>query len=121
MELGKMDTSRKNEPTYLAWSIFNTFCCCFPLGVAAIIYSCRADTANSLGDAGKAQDSSRVAKNLNIAAVVLGLIGLIMLIVMVYLDIQGCESNGKIFLYLNVYSISVLTLLETKHDKLYSL
>jgi len=28
---------------------------------------------------------------------------------------------GKIFLYLNVYSISVLTLLETKHDKLYSL
>ncbi|KAF4113555.1 proline rich transmembrane protein 1B-like [Onychostoma macrolepis] len=82
MELGKMDTSRRNEPTYLAWSIFNTFCCCLPLGIAAIIYSCRADNANSLGDAGKAQESSRIAKNLNIASLVFGLIGLIMVIVM---------------------------------------
>ncbi|XDV19926.1 hypothetical protein PO909_025321 [Leuciscus waleckii] len=86
MELGKMDKSRRNEPTYLAWSIFNTFCCCLPLGVAAIIYSCRADNANTLGDAGKAQDSSRKAKNLNIASLVLGLIGLIMLIVMLVIQ-----------------------------------
>uniref|UniRef100_A0A9J8BTC1 Uncharacterized protein n=1 Tax=Cyprinus carpio carpio TaxID=630221 RepID=A0A9J8BTC1_CYPCA len=82
MELGKMHTSRRNEPTYLAWSIFNTFCCCLPLGVVAIIYSCRVDHANSFGDPGRAQESSRIAKNLNIASLVLGLIGLIMVIVM---------------------------------------
>uniref|UniRef100_A0A671SH03 Uncharacterized protein n=1 Tax=Sinocyclocheilus anshuiensis TaxID=1608454 RepID=A0A671SH03_9TELE len=82
MELGKMDTSHRDEPTYLAWSIFNTFCCCLPLGVAAIIYSCRVNNANSLGDAGRAQESSRIAKNLNIASLVVGLIGIIMLIVM---------------------------------------
>ncbi|KTF74768.1 hypothetical protein cypCar_00049242 [Cyprinus carpio] len=85
MELGKM-ASRRNEPTYLAWSIFNTFCCCLPLGIAAIIYSCRADNANSLGDAGKAQESSRIAKNLNIASLVFGLIGVIMVIVMLVIQ-----------------------------------
>ncbi|XP_016120301.1 synapse differentiation-inducing gene protein 1-like [Sinocyclocheilus grahami] len=83
MELGKMDTSRRDEPTYLAWSIFNTFCCCLPLGIAAIIYSCRVDNANSLGDAGRAQESSRIAKNLNIASLVVGMIAIIMLIVMI--------------------------------------
>lgn len=36
-----MEGARSNEQTYLAWSIFNTFCCCFPLGIAAIVYSCR--------------------------------------------------------------------------------
>ncbi|KAI2664271.1 Interferon-induced transmembrane protein 1 [Labeo rohita] len=81
-----MYTSRKNEPTYLAWSIFNTFCCCLPLGVAAIIYSCRISKAISLGDAGRAQESSRTAKNLNIASLVFGLIGLIMLIVMLVIQ-----------------------------------
>uniref|UniRef100_A0A672R1G5 Uncharacterized protein n=1 Tax=Sinocyclocheilus grahami TaxID=75366 RepID=A0A672R1G5_SINGR len=86
MELGKMDTSRRNEPTYLVWSIFNTFCCCWPLGIAAIICSCRVNNANSLGDAGKAQESSRIAKNLNIASLVFGLIGLIMVIVVVVIQ-----------------------------------
>ncbi|KAI7812998.1 putative interferon-induced transmembrane protein 1-like [Triplophysa rosa] len=76
-----MEGARSNEKTYLVWSIFNTFCCCFPLGVAAIIYSCRADTANALGDGTKARESSRTARNLNIAAVVIGIICLIIIIV----------------------------------------
>ncbi|RXN33047.1 Pol poly [Labeo rohita] len=44
------------------------------------------DNANTLGDAGRAQESSRTAKNLNIASLVFGLIGLIMLIVMLVIQ-----------------------------------
>ncbi len=33
--------SRSAAPSYLAWSIFNTLCCCLPLGIAAIVCSCK--------------------------------------------------------------------------------
>ena len=33
---------------YLCWSIFNVICCCFPLGLAAIIYSSKARQCNHL-------------------------------------------------------------------------
>ncbi|KAA0716463.1 hypothetical protein E1301_Tti009410 [Triplophysa tibetana] len=76
-----MEGARSTEKTYLVWSIINTFCCCFPIGVAAIIFSCRVNTANSLGDGTKARESSRTARNLNIAAVVIGIIFIIIVIV----------------------------------------
>ena len=38
MEQGHTSSS---APSYLAWSIFNTLCCCLPLGIAAIVCSCR--------------------------------------------------------------------------------
>ncbi|XP_056609728.1 dispanin subfamily A member 2b-like [Triplophysa dalaica] len=70
-----------DQTTFLAWSIFNTLCCCFPLGIAAIVFSCRADTANKSGDTTKARDSSRTARNLNIAGAVIGIILIIIIIV----------------------------------------
>ncbi|KAA0706214.1 hypothetical protein E1301_Tti019733 [Triplophysa tibetana] len=74
-------TGHSNQTTYLAWSIFNTLCCCFPLGIAAIVFSCRADTAIKSGDTTKASDSSRTARNLNIAGMVIGIIFIIIIIV----------------------------------------
>lgn len=72
---------RTNVPSHLGFSIFNTLCCCLPLGIAAIVYSCRVDNANTIGDAARAVEASRTAKNLNIAGVVIGLILLIIMIV----------------------------------------
>ncbi|KAK9520850.1 hypothetical protein VZT92_020710 [Zoarces viviparus] len=67
-------------PSYLGWSIFNTVCCCWPLGIAAWVYSCRAQNANALGESAAAEDASRTAKVLNVLALVFGIIFLIIFI-----------------------------------------
>ncbi|KAF4073235.1 hypothetical protein AMELA_G00256700 [Ameiurus melas] len=74
-------TGVPNAPTYLGWSICNTLFCCLPLGIVAIVFSCRADTANTIGDSARAHAHSRMAKNMNIAALVIGMVFLIIYIV----------------------------------------
>uniref|UniRef100_A0A3P8WGU6 Uncharacterized protein n=1 Tax=Cynoglossus semilaevis TaxID=244447 RepID=A0A3P8WGU6_CYNSE len=61
-------------PSYLGWSIFNTLCCCLPVGIAAIVYSCKAQNANSVEESAAAMDASRTAKILNVVGLVFGLI-----------------------------------------------
>uniref|UniRef100_A0A3P8WEN6 Uncharacterized protein n=1 Tax=Cynoglossus semilaevis TaxID=244447 RepID=A0A3P8WEN6_CYNSE len=61
-------------PSYLGWSIFNTLCCCLPLGIIAIVYSNKVYVYNSLGESSAAQGASRTAKVLNIVGLVFGLI-----------------------------------------------
>ncbi|XP_017284476.1 proline rich transmembrane protein 1B [Kryptolebias marmoratus] len=70
MEAGQ---HRPLATSYLGWSIFSTFCCCLPLGIAAIIYSSKVSNANAVGDTNSAEDASRTAKILNITALVIGL------------------------------------------------
>ncbi|KAM3616867.1 uncharacterized protein V6R79_025062 [Siganus canaliculatus] len=67
-------------PTYLGWSIFNTLCCCLPLGIAAIVCSCRAQSANGVGETAAAADASRTAKILNIIGLVCGIVLIIIVI-----------------------------------------
>lgn len=71
MESGQ---SRAVVPTYLGWSIFNTLCCCLPLGIAAIICSRKAQDANDAGDQVNAAEASRTAKILNVVGLVCGII-----------------------------------------------
>ncbi|KAK6297048.1 hypothetical protein J4Q44_G00331900 [Coregonus suidteri] len=59
---------------YLGWSIFNTLCCCLPIGIAAIVCSCRADNANTVGEATAAAEAIRIAKILNIVGLVVGIV-----------------------------------------------
>ncbi|KAL2085393.1 hypothetical protein ACEWY4_018713 [Coilia grayii] len=84
--LSAMDTSRSAAPSYLAWSIFNTFCCCLPLGIAAIIYSSRVNSANQAGDRARAESASNTTKKLNIAGLVCGII---LIIVVILLRVYG--------------------------------
>ncbi|XP_030007055.1 proline rich transmembrane protein 1B-like [Sphaeramia orbicularis] len=72
--------SRTVAQSYLAWSIFNTLCCCLPLGIAAIVYSSRVQSANAAGETVAAEEASRTAKILNIIALVCGIIVLIIVI-----------------------------------------
>ncbi|XP_057694202.1 transmembrane protein 91-like [Corythoichthys intestinalis] len=71
MERGQTHTA---APSYLAWSILNTLCCCLPLGIAAIVFSSKVQNANATGNSVAAADASKTAKILNILALVCGLI-----------------------------------------------
>ncbi|KAK2816531.1 hypothetical protein Q7C36_022802 [Tachysurus vachellii] len=82
-------------PTYLAWSIFNAVCCCTPLGIIAVVYSCRTDTANLIGDTTRAKASSSLAKKLNIAALVIGIVFIIVSIVAAVIMHQWAEQYIK--------------------------
>uniref|UniRef100_A0A8C5A0S7 Uncharacterized protein n=1 Tax=Gadus morhua TaxID=8049 RepID=A0A8C5A0S7_GADMO len=82
MEQGHTSSS---APSYLAWSIFNTLCCCLPLGIAAIVYSCRAQDLDALGQGAAAQNASKTARNLNVIGLVFGIILIIIVIVLTVL------------------------------------
>ncbi|XP_067326715.1 synapse differentiation-inducing gene protein 1-like [Anolis sagrei] len=69
-----MTSPENNHPTYLGLSIFNLLCCCFPLGIAAIIYSCQVKNANAVGDSNQAAKASRTANILNILGIFFGVI-----------------------------------------------
>ncbi|XP_053177267.1 synapse differentiation-inducing gene protein 1-like [Scomber japonicus] len=83
MESGQV---RSAAPSYLVWSIINTLCCCLPLGIAAIVCSCKAQNANALGDSTRAADASRTAKVLNIIGLVCGII---LFIIIVAVKVSG--------------------------------
>ncbi|KAM9452909.1 uncharacterized protein ACWYII_012253 [Salvelinus alpinus] len=80
--------ARTKVTSYQGWSIFNTLCCCLPIGIAAIICSCRlmAANANAVGEATAAAEASRIAKILNVVGLV---IGIVLIIVIVALKLTG--------------------------------
>jgi hypothetical protein len=61
-------------PNYLPWAIAATLLCCMPGGIAAIIYSNKANTAKNLGDLAMAREAAKQAKTWLIISVVLGLL-----------------------------------------------
>lgn len=61
-------------PDYLPWSIAATLLCCMPCGIAAIIYSTKANTAKAKGDLEEARQAASRAKMWLIVSVVVGLV-----------------------------------------------
>jgi hypothetical protein len=59
-------------PDYLPWSIAATLLCCMPCGVAAIVYSAKANNAKKTGDFQTAQEAAKQAKTWLTVSVVLG-------------------------------------------------
>ncbi|KAG5271619.1 hypothetical protein AALO_G00182050 [Alosa alosa] len=58
---------------YLGYSIFTMLCCCFPLGIAALIFSISTRDANSQGNRPMAEKNSQTARKLNHAGLGIGL------------------------------------------------
>ena len=61
-------------PSYLAWAIISTLCCCIPFGVVAIVYASKVNSLWARGDMYGAQKASERAQLWTILAIVLGLL-----------------------------------------------
>ncbi|XP_056101060.1 trafficking regulator of GLUT4 1-like [Rhinichthys klamathensis goyatoka] len=71
------------EPDYLCYSIFTMLCCCFPLGIAALVFSSSTRNANYSGQQALAERNSKTARTLNHVAVAMGLVVTVLVIVYV--------------------------------------
>lgn len=60
---------------WLVWAILSTICCFLPLGVVAIIYAAKVDSAWERGDYEEAIDASSKAKLFTILTFILGVVG----------------------------------------------
>lgn len=65
----------KCPPTYLAWAIVVTICCCIPGGLIAIYYACQVTTRFVNHDYEGARRASDRAQLWLVISLVLGLIG----------------------------------------------
>ncbi|MEQ2192379.1 hypothetical protein XENOCAPTIV_010806 [Xenoophorus captivus] len=61
-------------PSYCVWSVFSTLCCCLPVGLCALYYSSKVNTANGAGDIDAATNASKTAICLNVLSLISGLI-----------------------------------------------
>ncbi|XP_026083395.1 synapse differentiation-inducing gene protein 1-like [Carassius auratus] len=68
-------------PDYLGYSIFTMLCCCFPLGIAALIFSCSTRNANFSGQRELAEKNSKMTLILNHASLGVGLVFIVLLII----------------------------------------
>ncbi len=83
--------------TYLIWSILSTLFCCLPLGVAAIIYAAKIDSAVANGDILAAQEAAKKAKMFTIIGAIGG--GIIMIAYFALVFIGGYASVMEGMLY----------------------
>ncbi|KAM3921167.1 dispanin subfamily A member 2b-like [Leptodactylus fuscus] len=75
-----MAISRQKD--YLVWSIMSLLCCFCPLGLAALIFSIKSRNASNENDSDGAVKHSKTAFYLNIAALVMGIIMIIIIAVL---------------------------------------
>lgn len=74
-------TIRQRHSDYLCWSICNLLCCFWPLGLAAIIFSCKTRSDDDYNNAEAAACSSKTALALNITSLVAGIVMYIIIVV----------------------------------------
>lgn len=68
-------------PDYLGYSIFTMLCCCLPLGIAALIYSCSTRDANYSGHRELAERSSKTTLILNHVSLGIGVLFTVLFII----------------------------------------
>ena len=83
-----------NQPkSYLVMSILNTCCCCFILGLVAVIFSVKTREANKYGDQNAAIKYSKKAKKFNMLAFGIG--ACLVVCYMIYVTIMLVNNQGR--------------------------
>ncbi|XP_053141353.1 interferon-induced transmembrane protein 2-like [Hemicordylus capensis] len=79
---GSKETNNKD---FLVWSLFNflLFWNCFCLGFLALVFSIKSRDRMVFGEADRAAAYAKRAKYLNIAALVIGIVGILIFIVVI--------------------------------------
>lgn len=84
---------RHAPPSYMALSWITCLFCCWPLGIAAIISSSRVDSAISVGNFDEAQRESNKAKGYNIAAIICGIIIIVIIVIRFTVLVSTYDNN----------------------------
>ncbi|XP_062517815.1 synapse differentiation-inducing gene protein 1-like [Corticium candelabrum] len=77
----------ENVNDYMGLSLVTLLCCCWPIGICAVMSSLRVRDALRVGDHVGAMNASRSARSLNIAGIVIGCIVIVIVIVAVVVAI----------------------------------
>ena len=80
--------------SYLALSILATIFCCLPFGIPAIVFAAKVDRHWNAGRYLEAQDASRKAKTWMLVSAILGLVGVITYIGLLF---YGASVLGEDF------------------------
>ncbi|XP_035827037.1 uncharacterized protein LOC106012477 [Aplysia californica] len=76
-------------------TIVSAFLCFCPVGIAALVYSCRAQWAKKHGNFGKAALLGKSARDLAVASIVLGTsMALVILLIGILLFVPGVTQSG---------------------------
>lgn len=76
-------------PNHLVWGILTTIFCCLPLGIVSIVYAAQVNGKWQMGDVAGARDSSNKAKQFAIWAAVLGLVGVVIYMVLIFAGVMS--------------------------------
>ncbi|BAC09644.1 CD225/dispanin family protein [Thermosynechococcus vestitus] len=82
------NSSDQNIPNYLVPAILSTICCCLPFGVVAIIFASQVNSRLAAGDRAGALDASNKAKLFTWLAVISGLVGSAIYIILIVIAQQ---------------------------------
>ena len=78
------DTPGESKPNnYLVWSILSIVLCCWPIGIAAVVYAAKVDSLWGQGRHNESRAASEKAKNLTIISAICGIITYVIYIILI--------------------------------------
>ncbi|XP_065890293.1 cell death-inducing p53-target protein 1 homolog [Dysidea avara] len=83
-------------PNYIALSLINLLCCCWPLGIVGLVYSLKVDSEFNAGRLSEAQRASETARTVNYIGIGLGTVLIILYVVIIIVaNVASAASSSS--------------------------